>query len=455
MWRARRPSRIPLKAFAHIKKILSQIGYNEDMNVVYAGRAFMGITMAFHIFFALFGVGIPLMVSLAELIGIVKKDDDFTAMARRWTFAMTVLFVAGAISGTIISVLFVVLLPPFMSFISKVVILPFSLETYAFFLEAIFLGIYAYTWTRFKNQWVHWLISIPLIIGSAASAFFITTVNAFMVSPQGFTDVNGVISNVNQWVAMFNPATATKTSHSILAYYATTAFVFAAVAVFSYLWKKNVDAGVHRYAEKMAIFSLVVALIFSLGVVVTGDSSARFIAQNDPAQFAAGEGVMQTGRDVPLKIGGIEIPGLLSLLTGGSRDTLIVGLDAISPSLWPPLVVHEYFDTMAGIGILMLIVPIAFFLLWWWRRRRWVFSKIMAGLIVVTGALSVIAVELGWMFSEEGRQPYTIRGIMLTNNAFTSSTTVMAYAVLFPIFYLVLIAVTAWVLAAHYKKQRT
>jgi cytochrome d ubiquinol oxidase subunit I len=433
------------------------------MNVIEAGRAFMGITMAFHIFFALFGVGIPLMVSLAELIGIVKKDADFMTMAKRWTFAMTVLFVAGAISGTIISVLFAVLLPPFMSFISRVVILPFSLETYAFFLEAIFLGIYAYSWTKFKNQWVHWLTSLPLIIGSAASAFFITTVNAFMVSPQGFTDVNGVISHVNQWVAMFNPATATKTSHSILAYYATTALVFAAVAIFQYLRNKKVDDASHRYAEKMVVFSLVIALIFSLGVVVTGDSSARFIAGNDPAQFAAAEGVMQTSSNVPLTVGGIVsptgikggivIPEMLSLLVGGSRNTLVVGLDAISPSLWPPLIVHYYFDSMVGIGLLMLLVPAIFFVLWWKRRTRWAFGKVMAGLIVLTGALSVVAVELGWMFSEEGRQPYTIRGIMLTNDAFTNSHAVMAYAVLFPIFYLILTAVTAWVLLAHYKKR--
>jgi cytochrome d ubiquinol oxidase subunit I len=107
---------------------------------------------------------------------------------------------------------------------------------------------------------------------------------------------------------------------------------------------------------------------------------------------------------------------------------------------------------MVGIGILMLLIPAIFFVLWRMRRQRWAFSKVMAGLIVLTGALSVVAVELGWMFSEEGRQPYTIRGIMLTNDAFTNSHTVMAYAVLFPIFYLILIAVTAWVLLAHYKK---
>jgi cytochrome d ubiquinol oxidase subunit I len=433
------------------------------MDIIEAGRAFMGITMAFHIFFALFGVGIPLMVSLAELIGIVWKDVDFMAMAKRWTFALTVLFIAGAISGTIISVLFAVLLPPFMAFISKVVILPFSLETYAFFLEAIFLGIYAYSWTKFKNQWVHWLTSLPLIVGSAASAFFITTVNAFMVAPQGFSYVNGVIANVNPWAAMFNSATATKTSHSILAYYATTAFVFAAVAMFEFLRKKKEDTAAHRYAEKIIVFSLGIALVFSLGVVATGDGSARFIAENDPAQFAAAEGVMQTSRDVPLTVGGIAtpsgiahglvLPGVLSFLVGGSRNTLIIGLDAMSPSLWPPLIVHYYFDSMVVIGILMLLVPIVFFILWWRRKMGWAFSRVMAGLIVLTGALSVVAVELGWMFSEEGRQPYTIRGIMLTNDAFTNSPTVMAYAVLFPLFYIVLLIVTAWILIAHYRTR--
>jgi cytochrome d ubiquinol oxidase subunit I len=433
------------------------------MDVIEAGRAFMGITMAFHIFFALFGVGIPLMVSLAELIGIMKKDGDFTAMAKRWTFAMTLLFVTGAISGTIISVLFAVLLPPFMAFISKVVILPFSLETYAFFLEAIFLGIYAYTWNRFKSPWIHWLTSLPLVIGSAASAFFITTVNAFMTAPQGFSYVNGVISNVNQWAAMFNAATATKTTHSIFAYYATTAFVFAGVAVYGFLFKNKTDLAARRYAEKMAGLSLFVALIFSLAVTITGDSSARFIAQNNPEQFAAAEGVMDTSRDVPFTIGGvptqtgiqygIQIPDALSILVGGSWNTLVIGLHTFDPSTWPPLVIHSYFDGMAGIGCLMLLVPIAFFFFLWRRRGQWAFSKVMSGIIALTGILSVIAVELGWMFAEEGRQPYTIRGIMLTKDAFTSSPTVMAYAIIFPLFYLVLLAVTAWILVSHYKKS--
>lgn len=420
------------------------------------------MTMAFHIFFALFGVGIPLMVSLAELIAIIKKDADFMAMAQRWVFVMTVLFVVGAISGTIVSIVFVTLLPPFMAIVSKVIILPFNLETYAFFLEAIFLGIYAYTWNRFKNQWLHWLTSLPIIIGALASAFFITTVNAFMSTPQGFTDVNGVISNVNQWTAMFNPTTPNETTHSILAYYATTAFVFAAVAAFQFMRRRKMDA--EGYRKKMLVFSLVVAMVFSLAVVISGDTSARSIAHNEPEKFATMEGVMDTESDAPLTLGGITtpngikdglvIPGMLSFLVGGSRNVIVTGLSAFDPSTWPELTIHYYFDGMAIIGFIMLGVPLLFFFALWKRRKRWAFSKLAAWAIWITGILSIIGVELGWMLTEEGRQPYTIRGYLLTANAFTNSPVALAYATIFPVLYIILSIVTPWILLAHYNKHQ-
>ena len=171
---------------------------------------------------------------------------------------------------------------------------------------------------------------------------------------------------------------------------------------------------------------------------------------------------METSRDVPFTVGGIvtpngikyglAVPDALSFLVGGSVDTLVLGLRSFDPSTWPPLIIHYYFDLMAGIGFLMLLAPIFFFFFLWRKRARWAFSRLMAGVVVVVGALSILAVEFGWMFTEEGRQPYTIRGIMLTNDAFTNSPTVMAYAILFPLFYLVLLAVTSWVLISHYRK---
>ena len=105
---------------------------------------------------------------------------------------------------------------------------------------------------------------------------------------------------------------------------------------------------------------------------------------------------------------------------------------------------------MVFIGILMLIIPVLFFLLWKWRPS-WAFGKVMGWAILVTGVLSIIGVEVGWMLTELGRQPYVIRGIMLSSDAFTTSHAVIAYAVLFPIAYVVLGILTWWILASHYR----
>src|SRR5665213_207979 len=109
------------------------------------GRILMADSLGFHIIFALLGVGLPLMVSLAELIGIWRKDKDFTTMAKRWSFAMGVLFIVGTISGTIVAFELGILWPVFMAFAGKIIGLPLYFETFAFFLEAIFLGIYLFT----------------------------------------------------------------------------------------------------------------------------------------------------------------------------------------------------------------------------------------------------------------------------------------------------------------------
>ena len=446
------------------------------MDIVAFGRAFLGITMAFHIAFALFGVGIPLMISLAELIGIVRKDGDFSAMARHWTFAMAALFVAGAISGTIVAVVFAVLLPPFMAIVSRTIILPFFIETFAFFIEAIFLGIYAYTWDAFKGKWTHWLTSLPIVVASCASAFLITTVNAWMTAPQGFTmGPDGTITGVNPWKAMFNPAVPTRTGHSIVTYYATTAFVFAAVAAWQFIKRKDAGAldkeGPRRhYYEKMMVFAMAVAVVFTVALGITGDASARYMGQAEPQKFAAAEHVMHTGSDVPLVFGGIEgpgealrgaitIPGGLSILLGGTASTVVKGLDAFDPSTWPPFFIHYLFDLMVAIGGIMLAAVILFFIfrsgIAGARRKRCAFSKGMAWFTVVTAVASVIGVEAGWMFTEIGRQPYTITGILLTKDAFTTSSAAIAYAVVFPVFYVVLAVVTLWVLRRHYYSDRS
>lgn len=434
------------------------------MDPITLGRAFLGMTMAFHIIFALFGVGIPFLVCIVEFIGIVRNDSRFIVLAKQYTFAMTVLFIVGAISGTIISAAFAILLTPFMALASKIIILPFVIEGFVFLIEATFLGLYAYTWNRFGNSWKHWVLSLPIVIASAATAFLITTVNAWMNTPSGFSYNNGVFSKINQWHAMLNPATLPETSHSIMAYYATTAFVFAAITVFQLIeeGRRERFGQSYQFKKKIVALLLAIACIFSVAVALTGDNSARFISHYEPEKLAMAEGVAHTESSAPLVFwgvfhgdqlrGGFRIPDALSFLVGGSKKIIVRGLASFDPATWPPFIVHYLFDSMAIIGMLMLITPVLFFVFYKWHHI-WVFGKPMEWLVVITGIASVVAVEFGWMLTEFGRQPYVIAGIMPSVDAFNATPTTIAYACWFPIVYSIIAVLTYMVLVKHYRKH--
>ena len=208
------------------------------------GRVLMADSLAFHIF-ALFGVGVPLLVCVAELIGIRCRDADFAQVARRWTFAMTIMFVVGAISGTVVAVEFFMLWPGFVAFAGPAIGLPMFLEVFAFFIEAIF-SRHLYIYLGPLGEMV--MAALALLFACRHRLFrfgllLITTVNAFMNDPAGITTatVNGVlkITDVVPWRAMFGPATLTETSHSILAYYATTFFAAAAVYALAILRRRK------------------------------------------------------------------------------------------------------------------------------------------------------------------------------------------------------------------------
>ncbi len=433
------------------------------MDATVYGRTLIGDSLGFHILFALLGVGIPLMLSLAELIGIVRKDRDFTTMARRWGFVMSTLFVTGAVSGMIISNQLSILWPKFMEIAGVVVGPAFYTEAFAFFVEAIFLGIYLYSWDRFRNPWIHWLTSLPIVLGAATSSFFITAANAWMNAPAGFTYVDGKVGDVNPLAAIFNKATWTETTHSIVSYYLTTALLFAGVYAWRMMRDVKADAARKRYYGKAVVFGMTLAAVMAVLINVTGDQSAKYIVREEPMKLAAAEGLMKTTGKAPFEVGGwydengvlrgsIKIPSLLSFLAYGSRDAVVLGLEAFDPALWPPLWIHYMFDLMVAIGIGMTGVIALFFGLYFWRRRL-AFSKPMLWLLFLTGFSGFPAVEFGWILTEVGRQPYAIRGIMLTKDAFTTTSGVMTWGFVFPLLYLVLLALTPWILVRHYRRH--
>src|SRR5712664_4377636 len=145
----------------------------------------MGISLGFHIVFAVLGVGIPLLMAIAEGIGLWRRDQIWMQLARRWSAAFGILFAIGAVSGTVLSFELGLLWPGFMAFSGSIIGLPFSAEGFAFFIEAIFLGLYLYGWDRLSPL-AHWLTAIPVAVSGAASSVFVVMANAWMNSPTGF-----------------------------------------------------------------------------------------------------------------------------------------------------------------------------------------------------------------------------------------------------------------------------
>src|SRR5699024_6825256 len=260
-----------------------------ELDTVLMSRLLTAMTLGFHIIFATLGVGVPLMISAAEFIGIKKKDPHYRLLARRWTRGFVITVAVGVVTGTAIGLQLSLVWPNFMQVAGNVISLPLFMEVFAFFFEAIFLGIYLYTWDRFKNEYIHWLFSLPIIIGGGFSAVFITTVNAFMNTPDGFAVENGTFAAVNPITAMLNPATPTKVFHVLSSAYLTCAAILAAITAFMIL-KRQASA----YYKKALKLTLTMTFIFAVFTAIAGDYSAKFLASHQPEKLAAAEWHFET-----------------------------------------------------------------------------------------------------------------------------------------------------------------
>lgn len=414
-----------------------------EMDTVLWSRLVTGLTLAFHVIFATIGVGIPLMIAIAEFIGIRKKDPHYTLMAKRWARGFVISVAVGVVTGTIISLQLALVWPNFMKMAGNVIALPLFMEVFAFFFEAIFLGIYLYTWDRFKNKYIHWLLTIPIVVGAGMSAVFITTVNGFMNQPEGFVLEAGQFSAVDPVQAMLNTATFSKVFHVLSSAYLTGAILLAGIAAFAMLRK-----GVSPYHKKALNLMMAVALIFGMLNTLAGDVSAKFLAEHQPEKLAAAEWHFETesGADLVLMgwlnaeheiLGALHLPKFLSFLAFGDFNAEVTGLEEFPQDEWPPLLVHYLFDLMAGIGFALVAIALLYFLFKIWKKRNEL-NKWMLRLIALSTPLAFLGVELGWFYAEVGRQPWIIRGILRVEEAATTSPTVRTLFFVFLLLYIVL-----------------
>jgi cytochrome bd ubiquinol oxidase subunit I len=420
------------------------------MSDLLAARAQMGTSLAFHIVFAVVGIGLPVLLFIAEGLGLRTGNPNYLTLARRWAKGFAILFAVGAVSGTILSFELGLLWPGMMGTYGQVIGLPFTLEGFAFFIEAIFIGIYLYGWDRLPPR-VHMWTLVPVTVAGVASAFFVVTANAWMNQPRGFTLVNGQIADVRPWRAMFNPATPPQTIHMILAAFMVTGFTTASVYAIGLLRGRR-----DRYHRLGFLIPFTFAALVTPVQIGVGDYAARFLAHYQPAKLAAAEGLFQTGPNAPLHVGGfvrdgelryaIKIPNGLSLLVGERPSTVVAGLDRVPPADRPPVtIVHLSFDLMVGIGIGLLLLGL-WLLVTWLRRRDLPRSPWFLRFAALAGIASVAALEAGWVLTEVGRQPWVVYGHLRTADAVNPAPGLTTGLVLVVAVYVALTVATVYVL---------
>ncbi len=427
------------------------------MGDIIFGRILMGSSLGVHIIFAVTGIALPLLISSAELLGILQRDAHFTLMARRWTKALLVLFAVGSVTGTVVAFQLSLLWPSFMAIAGKVISLPFAIEGVAFVIEAVFLGIYVYGWDRIKPPILHWLTSLPIIVSSAASGALITTVNAFMNSPAGFELRDGQPVNVNPLAAMFNPTWFSEVSHVVVTAYLATGVALAGLAALQLLRKRGPAA----YHQRVLRLGMGVSAVGSVLAILSGDASAKAVAAFQPEKLAAMEAHFETQQRAALTIGGIvdassrsvhggiQLPGMLSWLAFGNTSARVTGLDAFARSTWPPLIIHYAFDAMVGIGMWLGALTVGYWLLYA-LRREWTSHRLLLGAIVASLPIGYLAIELGWMVTELGRQPWILYHVMTVTQAFTTSPFVPELFFIFMAIYGVVSVATIYVLRRYF-----
>lgn len=425
------------------------------MNDLLAARTQMAVSLGFHIIFAEIGIAMPLMMVIAEWRWRRTGDAAYLQLARRWATGTAILFAVGAVSGTVLSFELGLLWPGFMRFAGPLIGMPFSLEGFAFFLEAIFLGVYLYGWDRVRPR-VHLAAGVIVAASGAASAVFVVLVNAWMNAPTGYSlDSGGGLVNIDPIAGMQSPAAFQQALHMLLAAYAATGLAVAGVHALALL--RGASPAFHRRALAIA---LAVGGPTAVLQPISGDISARVVALTQPVKLAALEAQWQTERGAPLRIGGwpdvareqtrwaLEIPYGLSLLAFHDPGAEVKGLQSVEALDRPPVaVVHVAFQAMVGLGTAMALVA-----LWagWitWRRRDVAANRPLLLALTVIAPFGFIATELGWIVTEVGRQPWVVQGLMRTSDAVTPMPGLVVPMVMFTLLYVGLGAIVVALIAS-------
>jgi len=389
-------------------------------------RVQMAFTLAYHIILVRMGVSFPLITLLMEWIGLRWKDPVAMRLARRWSVVMAIQFAVGAVTGSILSFEFGILWPRMMGRFGDVFGIGFSIEGIAFFIEAIFIGIYLYGWKRLPAK-VHFRLGWALPASGILGAFGVIIANSWMNTPAGFQlGPNGRPINVDVVHAIFTAALGYEFWHLVVALYMTAGFMVASVYAVAWLRGRR-----DHYTQLGFAVPFTIGAVLAPVQVVIGDVATRAVFADQPAKFAAMEVTWRTQAQNPevvggilqgngTVVGGISIPALDSWLAGFSPNTVVRGLNSFNANARTNAVeasiVHVAFDIMVGLGFIACLLTL-WYALAWIRNRDLPRSPWFFRGAALAGVGSYLAIEAGWVTTEVGRQPWIVYNLMRVADA--------------------------------------
>jgi len=420
-------------------------------------RFLFAFTIGSHILIVSTSIALAVLISISEFLSIHRHDPVYEALARRLSKVFVIAFGVGTASGIVMAVELVGLFPSFMTLVASTgAIALLYAEVSAFFLEVLALVLYVYYWNTFRSRYSHWVVSLFVLAGTLASAVFITMVNAWMNTPNGF-DATAFVSSGFKTITGVEPFAAFLTSSTVpQVFHVLVTTVFAGTMVigayFAYWFIRSGDAAAKGMYSRALKVLAVIAIVTVLLSGISGSQQMGNLLVYQPLKYAALDGNAVPGTNLPDRffgsvvggsyVGGFSIPGMQSLLAEfETGQSILPGLSSYPPNTWPPLLVSTTFNVMTvgglALGVFMFVIFVSFL-----RRKRPYESRRLLYAWIPAAALAMLVYQLGWATDEVGRQPWIVYNIMTVAQAANTSDALLVPGIIIVLFYLVVIPTT-------------
>ena len=403
------------------------------MDALDLARWQFGITTVYHFLFVPLTIGLAFLVAGLQTAWVRTADERYLRLTKFYGELFLINFALGVVTGIVQEFQFGMNWSDYSRFVGDVFGPPLAIEgLLAFFLESTFLGLWIFGWDRLPRK-LHLATIWIAATGTVLSAYFILAANAWMQNPVGYT-LNSAThrAELTDFVAVLvNPLAVITFLHTIAAAFLTAGAFMAGVALWRLARHPDETADAFRAAARLGALTVLVAAVL---VLLTGDQQAKVMTSVQPMKMAAAEALYQAEQpasfsvftigslDGSRELFSVRIPDLLSFLATGTLDGRVLGINDLQatyqvqygPGDYRPIIPVTYWTFRLMIGTGALAALAALWMLWALRRRSVRPSRWVVGTAVALPLLPLAANTLGWIFTEMGRQPWIVFGLMPT-----------------------------------------